>query len=204
MPRWWIVVAGIAVFALVATQLLIPSLAEREVEERLTERGGEAEVNVGAIPAARILFGDGERFEVEARELELELDDDYRVFDRIDGFGEVAITIDDFRAGPFALDTFELTRSGGAPYRLSSSGQTTAAALVDYGIEALNLPGGPLAGLAAETLFGETGAEIPLELEMTLASDDGRVRVLEGETTVAGIPAGPFAELISASIVSSL
>ena len=203
MPRWAIIAAGIAVFALVATQLLIPSLAEREVEERLTAGGGEAEVTLGAVPAARLLFGDGERFEVEARELQLDLDDELEVFDRLDGFGAVEIAIDDFRAGPFALDTFELTRSDPEPYRLVSSGHTTPGALVDAGLDAFNLPGGPLADVALD-LFGGSDIDIPLELDMTLASEDGRVAVLDGDTTVAGLPAGPFAELIASAIVARL
>lgn len=204
MPRWGIVAAAAVVVALAATQVLIPNLAEREVEQRLTEGGGEAQVTLGAVPAARLLFGDGERFEVTAHDLSLDIDNDLDVFDRLDGFGRVAISIEDFRAGPFALDHFELTRSPVTPYRLVSSGHTTPDALIDYGVDALNLPGGPFAGLALETLFDDTGVEIPLELDMTLASNDGQVEVLEGETTIAGLPAGPFAELISASIVSRL
>jgi hypothetical protein len=204
MPRWLIVAAGIVVFVLVVSQLLIPNLAEREVEQRLTEGGGEAQVKLGAVPAARLLFGDGERFEVTARELELGLDEELDVFDRLDGFGVVDVAIDDFRAGPFALDHFELTRSDSGPYRLLSTGHTSPAALVDYGMDALNLPGGPFAGLAVETLFDDADAEIPLELDMTLASDDGRVQVLDGQTSVAGLPAGPFAELITSAIVVQL
>lgn len=204
MPRWAIAAAGSLVFVLVAAQLVIPGLAEREVEQRLTDGGGEAEVTLGAVPAARLLFSDGERFEVTARDLNLDIDEELDVFDRLDGFGRVEISIEDFRAGPFSLARFELTRAPLSPYRLVSSGHTTPAALIDYGVDALNLPGGPLAGLALETVLQDTGVEIPVELDMTLASEGGRVEVLEGETTIAGLPAGPLAELISASIVSLL
>ncbi len=204
MNRWGIVAAGTVVFVVVAAQLLIPNLAEREVEQRLTESGGQAQVTLGAIPAARLLFGDGERFEVVARDLALDLDEEPAVFERLDGFGVVDIAIDDFRAGPFSLERFSLTRSDLEPYRLVSSGHTSPAALLDYGMEALNLPGGPLAGLALDTLFGDGAVDVPVELDMTLASDDGRVEVLSGETTVAGLPAGPFAEMITSAIVLQL
>lgn len=203
MPRWPAAAAGTLVFVLVASQFLIPDLAEREVEERLTERGGEAQVTLGAVPAARLLFDDGERFEVTARELELDLGDELRVFDRLDGFGTVAISIDDFTAGPFDLEHLALNRDSGSPYRLVSSGHTSASALVEYGTGALNLPGGPFAGVAADTLFGDR-AGIPIELDMTLASKDGRIEVIDGDTSVAGLPAGPFGELIAAAIVAQL
>ncbi len=203
MPRWLLVVAGIVVFALVASQLLIPNLAERKVEERLTDGGGQAEVKLGALPAARLLFGDGERFEVSARELQLELDDDLQVFDRLDGFSTVDVTIEDFQAGPFALDSFALTRSDLGPYRLVSGGHTTAGALLDAGLDAFNLPDGRLADLALD-VFGGSDVEVPLALDMTLASDDGRVEVLDGDATVAGLPAGPFAEIITSAIVVQL
>jgi len=203
MPRWGIVVGGIAVFLLVASQLLIPNLAERQVESRLTEGGGRAQVTLGAVPAARLLFGDGERFEVAASGLNLDLDDELEVFNRLDGFGTVEIDIQDFRAGPFTLDRFELTRTSVGPYRLVSSGHASPGALVELGFDTLNLPGGPLAETAIE-IFGAEDFEIPLELDMTLASEDGGVEVLEGETTVAGLPAGPLAEMITSAIVTRL
>jgi hypothetical protein len=86
VPRWGIIIAGVAVFVLVASQVLIPGLGERRVEDRLTEGGGSAEVTLGAFPAARLLFSDGERFEVDARDLELDLEEEVEVFDSHDGF----------------------------------------------------------------------------------------------------------------------
>lgn len=189
---------------LVASQVLIPNLAERSVERRLTENGGKAEATLGAIPAVRLLFGDGERFEVEASGLELALDQDTDVFDRLDGFGIVDISISDSRAGPFILDSFSLSREALAPYSLTSVGHTSPAALVDYGVSSLDLPGGPFAGLALETLLDDTDVEIPIDVDMQLVSDGGRIRVTGGDATVAGVPAGPFAELITSAVVVRL
>ena len=113
MPRWGLVAAGTAVFLGVTSQILVPSLGEREIEERLTAGGGEADVTLGAFPAARLLFSDGERFEVEASDLELALDPSDEVFERLDGFSIVEISIADSKAGPIELERFELTRDGG-------------------------------------------------------------------------------------------
>ena len=115
--RWGLAAASVVVFLLVAGQILIPSIGERKVEDRLTEGGGTADVTLGAFPAARLLFGDGERFEVDARDLDLGLDRDERVFDRLDGFSIVEVSISDSTAGPFELTDFELNRNGEGPIR---------------------------------------------------------------------------------------
>lgn len=205
MPRWGILVAGVAIFVVVASQILVPSLGERRVEDRLTERGGSAEVTLGAFPAARLLFSDGERFEVEARDLDLALDQEARVFDRLDGFSLVEVSIEDSVAGPFELDSFRLSREGGGPYRLVSSGVTTVSGLVDAGFDTVELPGESLADLILNQLFGEADdAKVPVELDAELTSEDGRVRVVSGGGTVAGFETGPLAELISSAIVVQL
>jgi hypothetical protein len=203
--RWGIIVAGVVVFVLIASQVLIPSLGERRVEDRLTEGGGSAEVTLGAFPAARLLFSDGERFEVEARDLELELDQEVRVFDRLDGFSIVEISIEDSIAGPFELASFRLTRDGDAPYQLVSSGATTPGGLAEAGLESVALPGESLADLFFDQFLGEAGdAQLPVELDLELTSEDGRVRVVSGGGTIAGVETGPLAELITAAIVVQL
>ena len=204
MPRWGLIAASVVVFVLVGSQIALPNLAERKVEDRLTEGGGTAEVTLGAVPALRLLFSDGERFEVTAQGLDLDLDEDVDVFDRLDGFGIVGISIDDSRAGPFDLDSFDLTRDAPGPYQLTSVSTTTPAALVDFGVSNLDLPGGPFAGLALETLFGDSDVEIPIDLDMQLASDGGAIDVVSGDATVAGLPAGPIAEVIVSAIAAQL
>jgi hypothetical protein len=198
-----LLVAVAVVALLVATQLVLPGLAEREVEDRLTEGGGEARASVSAIPAARLLFGDGDSFEVTASGLDLDLDENVEVFDRLDGFGEVDVAVTDTHAGPFEVESFELTRDAPAPYRLVSTSTTTAADMAAYGADVLGLTG-PLAGIALGELFGRTDAAIPIELDMELTSDDGRIEVVGGGGTIAGLPAGPLAELITATILVRL
>jgi hypothetical protein len=204
MRRSGIVVAGIVVFVVVASQLVVPSLAEDRVEDRLTENGGTAEVELGAVPALRLLFGDGERFEVEAAGLDLALDERTEVFDRLDGFSIVDVAISDFIAGPFEIERFELEREDSETYRLASDGTTTPGELAQYGAEALEVPGGGFADFLLDQLFDDSDVEIPFALDMELASDDGRVQVVGGDGEVAGIPTGPLAQLITAAIVVRL
>ena len=204
MPRWAFVAVAVVVFLLVASQVLLPSLAERKVEERLTENGGHAEVTLGAVPALRLLLGDGERFEVEASGLDLELDERDRVFERLDGFSVVDVSITDFEAGPLEMELFELTRDGGATYRMLATGEASLRGLADLGLETLELPGESFLDLILGGFLPEAGAAIPLDLDMELASDAGRVQVVGGGGTVAGVAAGPLAELITSAIVVRL
>ncbi|MGH2953859.1 MAG: hypothetical protein ACRDK9_07535 [Solirubrobacterales bacterium] len=197
MRRLWIA-AAVVLVALVASQLAIPGLAASEVEDRLTENGGEADASASAFPALRLLFGDGDRLDVEASGLALELGRETEAFDRLDGFGEVEIAIADFAAGPISVERFELIRDGSAPYRLTSSGEASPAELVELGAESLGLPGGGLAGLAFDD------QPVPVELDMELASEDGEVEVVSGEGTIAGISTGVLGELITEAIVSRL
>jgi hypothetical protein len=202
--KWGLTIAGIGVFLLVAGQILIPDVGERRVEERLTEGGGTAEVTLGAVPAARLLFGDGERFEVEARDLDLALDRDERVFDDLDGFSIVDVSIADSHAGPFELTSFELRRDGEGPYELTATGTTSPDELVDYGVEGLALPGGSIVDTALDLLGIDTNVTLPIDLDMELTSDDGRIQVVSGGGEIAGLPTGPLAELLTSAIVVQL
>jgi hypothetical protein len=206
MPRWAkaAAVAVVVLLALlVASQLLLPGIVEAEVEDRVTEGGGTAEVTLEAVPALRLLFTDGERFEIDAEGLELDLDEEVKVFDRLDGFGAVRISIRDSGVGPFELETFELERDGAEPYAMTSTGTADPAELAAFGAENLGIPGGGLAGVALETLFGDA-SRIPIELDVRIVSADGETEVVEGDATVAGVPVGPLAELITSAVVARL
>jgi hypothetical protein len=199
------IVAGAVVFVLVASQVLIPSLGERRVEDRLTEGGGSAEVTLGAFPAVRLLFSDGERFEVDARDLDLDLDEEVEVFDRLDGFSTVDVSIEDSVAGPFELESFHLTRDGQGPYRVVADGATTAGGLAEAGLEAVELPGESLADVIFGGLLDDVDeTAVPVDLDLEVSSEDGRVRVVSGGGTVAGFETGPLAQLITSAIVVQL
>jgi len=194
----------VLVSALVGAQLVVPTIGERQIEERLTEGGGDASVNLSATPAARLLLGDGDRIEVRGSNLELELvTDEPQVLDRLDGFGEVDVGLEDFQAGPFAVASFEMSREGEEPYSVRSESSTTAAELVDYGAEALGLAGGSvLRFFAGRAPLGSR--QIPIRVDMLMESDDGQIRVVSGSGTVAGYPTGPLAQFITAAIVMRL
>jgi len=202
--RWALIAAGVFVFALVAGQILIPALGEQRVEDRLTAGGGSANVTLGAFPAARLLFSDGERFEVEAEDLALDLDEQTRVFDRLDGFGVVEVSIVDSTAGPFQLESFTLTRDGDGPYRLLSKGSASPRALAAYSFERFQLPGEGLIDALLDPFLEDADVPVPLDLDMELSSDDGRIQVVSGGGTIAGLPMGPLAELLTAAIVVQL
>jgi hypothetical protein len=204
VSRWLVIGAIVLVAILGASQVLIPPLAEHRIEDRLTSGGGSADVSLQAVPAARLLFGDGKRISVSGDGLALRLQQQTGVLDKLDGFDDVDVHLTDFRAGPFSIASFDLTRTGsGAPYALVLRGRTTPGGLAQYGASEFGLPGGSLLRfLAGQALGGNP--PIPIALDMGLQSDGGRIVVVSGGGTVAGIPTGPLAELITSAIVVQL
>lgn len=200
-------IAIIVVVALVAilgvAQLAVPAFVESRIENRLTEGGGSAEASVDALPAARLLAGDGDSIEVTGSDLDLEVNPEEGVFDRLDGFGRVDVDLRDFRAGPFAVESFVLSRDGSDAYSLQSSSTTTGTELLQYGAAELGVPGSSLIPLITGDQR-EANVPLPVELDMQLESDDGRILVTEGGGEVAGYPTGPLAELITSAIVVQL
>ncbi len=188
----------------VASQLALPRLAEDRAADRLTAGGGTAHVSISAFPAVRLLFGDGDRITVSGRGLVLPLSgNEGGTFSRLSGFDSVSVRLAEVRAGPVTVRRFDLTRSGSDPYRLRSVAYTSLADLAGFG-------GGELGGLlgrlalrlgAREALGSAARRRIPIQLDMELADEGGRVVVVGGSGSVAGIPTGPLAELITSAIV---
>lgn len=183
-------------------QLLLPGYTANRIEDRLTEGGDSALVSVDAFPAARLLFGDGDRLEVRGSGLELDLTRDTDVFERLDGYHDVDVRLEDFRAGPFEVASFELTRAGSSTYRLASTSVATPGAIAGYGASELGVPLAPLLGYYAGRVPGAT-QPVPIELNMEIESEDGRI-VVSGGGTVAGFPTGPLARMLTQAIVLRL
>jgi hypothetical protein len=204
MLRWPLVAALSVLILLAVSQLVIPPVIEDRIEGRLTEGGGSADVSVSALPAARLLFGDGNRISVSGTDLDLDLEEPGgNVFDELDGFDRVDVDLSDFRAGPFAVSSFELHRTGPSQtYHLVSRGRTTPGDIAAYGAARLGIPGGPLLGFLGGNSLA--GGSIPITLDMELESEDGRIVVVSGGGAVAGYPTGPLAELITSAIVLRL
>ena len=204
MARWVLILALVLLALAGVTQLVIPPIAEKRIEDRLTEGGGTADVSVHAFPAARLLFGDGSKLSVTGSGLDLGLQPNGNVFEKLDGFDTVDVELSDFAAGPFAVASFDLERpSDSAPYHLASSSHTTPGALAGYGAAQLGLPGAPLLRFFGDQALG-SDRRIPIKLDMELRSDGGRVVVVSGGGTVAGYPTGPLAELITSTIAVRL
>lgn len=198
------VAAAAVLLLLVLAQLLLPGIGEGAIEERLTKGGGVADVSLSATPAARLLWGGGDRIAITATGLSLDLDEeDPEVFKNLDRFDEVEIVVDDSRAGPVDLDTFLLTRDGDGPYSLQSRGGSSAADLAEFFADDADVPGADiLGGIIGATGVG--GRDVDVELDMKLDSDEGRIQVVDGGGEVAGIPAGPLAEVITQAILVRL
>src|SRR5215218_6454202 len=198
-------IAALVLLALLGiSQLVIPPIYEHRLEDRLTSAGGSADVSMSAFPAARLLFGDGSRIAVTGGGLDLtEESTSGDVFSRLDGYDRVAVNLENLRAGPFRLATFDLTRAGpDAPYRLVTRGGTTPTDLASFGASQAGLPGGPLLAYLGGQVLGHD--PIPIHLDMDLESNGGRIMVTGGTGTVAGIPTGPLAELITSVVIVQL
>jgi hypothetical protein len=190
----------------VLVQLLLPPFLEERVADRLTQEGGRAEVSMSAFPAVRLLAGDGERFEVRGSGLRFVPGRGEQVLEHLDGFDEVSLRLSELRAGPVRTQRFALERPReDADYRVGLEGRVTPSEAIRLlGAQA----GGPLGGLAgdlaARALPGGGSIELPLTVDAQLTSRGGRAEVVEADASVAGLPAGPLAELVVDAVVADL
>jgi hypothetical protein len=204
VARRLVIVALVLLAAFGIAQLVIPIVVQHEIEDRLTAAGGTADVSLSALPATDLLFGKGSRITVTGRDLDITPEaENSDVFSRLDGYDHVTVELRSSRVGPFELARFELTRDGeAAAYHMVAQGHTTPGDLTEFGASQLDLPGGPL----SEFLIGQVteNAQIPIDFDMELDSVDGRIVVVSGGGTVAGIPTGPLAVLITTFVVVEL
>ena len=206
MPRLVLLSVGALVVLLVAVQLVVPALGEREVEKRLEEGGGSADVSLRALPAPRLLFGDGDSFEVEGSGLTVDVQRRERVLERLDGFDEVHVRLADVSAEPLRIGLFQLDRDEGRDaYDVLMDGKASPRDVAAFlGSEAGGALGGLLGDLAAGSLPGDGEVSVPLEVKARVVSVDGEVEVTSSSGSVAGVPAGPLAKLLVEAIVRQL
>jgi len=199
-----VILGAAVVLVLVVSQIFLPGIGEGVIEDRLTENGGSADASLSATPAARLLWGDGDRIGIDATGLDLEVttSDDPVVFDDLDRFDDVDIVIRDSSMGPVQLENFVLTRNGDEPYSLEATGNTSVSDLAEFGAESIDVPGADILGGILSVATG--GTEVDVDLDMKVASDDGRVRVVEGGGEIAGIPTGPLAAFITSAVTVEL
>jgi hypothetical protein len=203
------IVVGVVVLAGV-TQLVIPGFVERRVESSLEERsdGGEAVVDVKAFPAVRLLWGSGDRMEVRGRGLAIDLarrtDDP---LGRLDGFDEVDIDLTDLTAGPVDVQAFSLVKNeDDTSYYLRMEAETTPVALAEsVGGQLGGDLGSLIAGAGADALLGGGQVDVPIDVEGQVSrADGGALDVDAVEASVAGVPAGPFAEAMVQAVLERL
>ena len=203
------IVVGVVVLAGV-TQLVIPGFVERNVESNLEEHsdGGEAVVDVKAFPAMRLLWGSGDRMEVRGRGLAIDIaqrtDDP---LGKLDGFDEVDIDLTDLTAGPVDVQAFSLVKNeDDTSYYLRMEADTTPVALAEsVGGQLGGDLGSVIAGAGADALLGGGQIDVPVDVEGQVSrGDGGAVDVDAAEASVAGVPAGPFAEAMVQAVLERL
>jgi hypothetical protein len=206
VAKWLPIGLATLLLLLAVCQFVLPPLTERQVSDRIEENGGTASVSVEAFPAPRLLFGDGDSLRVRGRGLEVDLADQRQVLERLDGFDSVDVRITDMRAEPLDVDEFELVRDEGeGGYRVRMTGETTPREVVAFlGSRAGGALGGVLGDLAADGLPGGGDEPVPVDIEADVVSRDGEVAVASASGSVAGVPAGPLAELVVEAVVQQL
>jgi hypothetical protein len=172
MARILLWLAAILVVVAVVAQFALPAIAANRIADRLTADGGSASVGMSAFPAVRLLFGDGDRISVRGENLTLTPSSDRAsALGRLNGFGHVDVRLTDSTISPISLRTLELRRDGTTPYWLRATAYSSLGAVA-----------------------------IPINLDMRLTNDGGRLVVVSGTGSIAGIPTGPLAQLITSAI----
>jgi hypothetical protein len=206
---------GVAIAIVVlgaVTQLVIPGFAERHVESQLEEDsdGGEAVVDLSAFPAVRLLFGRGDRFEARGRGLRVDLtgEDPDDPLGKLDNFDEVDIDLEDLAAGPADVQAFSLYKGeDDEDYSLHMEAETTPAAIAEsVGGQLGGEIGQLIAGAGAASLPGGGQTNLPIDMDAVVKnSDDGEITVeADEDTTVGGVPVGPFVPFAEAMVASVL
>jgi hypothetical protein len=204
MHRLLIRLGGLLVFLALVSQLMLPRYLEGRVSDRLTDRGGAAKVDLDAIPAERLLFGRGNRLAIQASGLSVDLTGRSDVFGRLDKFGEVTIDISASRAGPFTVRSFQLERRGAHDYSMVLQADAAPVDVARYAGE--QLAGGfgrALAGLAAGTL-ANPGRPIPVNARLQIDTSGPTPTAVAAEGDVAGLPAGPLAQIVANTLLGAI
>jgi hypothetical protein len=206
MRRFAIRLGSALVALLIVSQLLLPPYLEHRVANRLTAHGGSAQVDMSAVPALRLLFGHGSGLHIRAQGLSVDLapgQDD--VFNRLDDFGDATIAIADSRAGPFTVRSFRVSRKADHAYDVAVSGDAAPGDVARYaGSQLAGGFGQALAGLAAATLGNLGGSPIPFSATMRIETAGGTPRAQNVIGEVAGLPAGPLAQIVANALLGAL
>jgi len=208
MRRNAIVTAAVVIALLgLGSQIAIPAYVSSEVEDRLTEKGGSAHVEVHAFPAVGLIGGRGGSIDIRGRGLTFDFPtENADVFDRLDGFDEVDAELTQVRTGPFRVERFELKRGDrSGNYRMVMQASATPGDLGQYGASQVGGPlGGFLGRFAGNGLLPFGNDPIPVSIDAVVRSDSGRVRVVSSSGDLAGLSVGPLAATLAGAVVARL
>jgi hypothetical protein len=126
---------------------------------------------------------------------------------RLDGFDEVDIDIEDLTAGPVDVRAFSLVKNADdTSYYLRMEAETTPLSLAEsVGGQLGGDLGSLIAGAASDLLLGGGEVDVPIDVEGQISrADGGAVDVDAVEASVAGVPAGPFAEAMVQAVLERL
>ena len=197
---------AVVIAILAGSQVLIPGIVARNVEDRLLAEGGSATVEIDAVPALGLLFGRGGSITVRGADIPVDLLDADDPLERLDGFASVDVRLERLTAGPLEEATFELHRSDDrdAAFSMNVVGQMTPEGVARYAGEQVAGPlGGLIGNLTGVLPFGNE--PLPVEIEaFVVRAEDGDVRITDGGGSIAGIPLGPFSELLVEAVAARL
>jgi hypothetical protein len=205
MRRFAIRLGGLLLALLVVSQFAIPPYLEHRVANRLTDEGGSADVQMSSIPALRLLFGHGDELHISARGLSVDLEPGQAdVFKQLDDFDDVTVAVTASRAGPFRIGSFGIRRNADHTYAVTVAGDGTAGDVARYaGGRLAGGLGQALAGLAAGAL-GDPGRPIPFNATMQVQTGGDTPQATDVTGDVAGLPAGPLAQIVANALLSAL
>jgi hypothetical protein len=207
MQRMAILALAALAAILVALQLALPPLIERQAEKQLTKHGGSARVELKAFPSLRLLRKEGDSLTVRATGLVTPPKDPTSkgTLSDLDGFDAVDIQVVGMHVGPLTIARLTMQRDeSDQPYRAHIQATTTPAAIATFAGGTIGGGiGGFLGGLAGSTMPG-ANTNLPIDLDATLTSDDGAIHAVQVSGSVAGLPAGPFVEAITAALAARL
>lgn len=200
------IAACLLIVLLGVSQLVLPGIAARRIEHRLTANGGSAHVSLNAFPALRLLFHEGDEIDVTGSGLRVPLGTGReKVFQNLDGFNAAHVHLRDVEAGPFTASSFTLDRGHGSDtYDLGVQASFTPSALAAYLASGVGGGlGGLLGGFAGGLLPGGT-QPVPVSVQAQLQSNGGNPQLLSGAGSVAGVPVGPLVVAVAAAVVARL
>jgi hypothetical protein len=200
------VVVLIALLAL-GSQLAIPAYVSSQVEDRLTENGGTAHVEVHAFPAVGLARGDGDSIEIRGKGLKFDFPTTQEdVFDRLDGFDKVDAELTQVETGPFRIDSFELKRGDGeGTYRMVVKANSTPDQLSQYASDQVGgTLGDFMSRFAGSGLLPFGDHQVPVSIDAQVRSDDGRAVVVASSGDVGGISVGPLAATLARAVADRL